>query len=95
MTSSKDPQAYLMIAGGLAFCAGTITYCAVNWDDPPNWWPNILQSWWNKKETDSKDKNKIPECEKKTYVLDDGNDEGSDIEVEEVTKNIDITFTEK
>ena len=52
MSANKDPQSYLMAAGGLAFVAAGITYCAVNWDDPPEWWPNYLQPWWNKKESE-------------------------------------------
>lgn len=53
MSANKDPQSYLMAAGGLAFVAAGITYCAVNWDDPPEWWPNYLQPWWNKKESET------------------------------------------
>ena len=53
MSANKDPQSYLMAAGGLAFVAAGITYCAVNWDDPPEWWPNSLQPWWNKKESET------------------------------------------
>ena len=34
---------YLITAGGLAILAGTLTYCAANWDDPPYWWPDFLQ----------------------------------------------------
>ena len=54
MSANKDPQSYLMAAGGLAFVAAGIPYCAVNWDDPPEWWPNSLQPWWNKKEPEMK-----------------------------------------
>ena len=54
MSANKDPQSYLMAAGGLAFVAAGITYCAVNWDDPPEWWPNSLQPWWNKKDPEPK-----------------------------------------
>ena len=53
MSANKDPQSYLMAAGGLAFVAAGITYCAVNWDDPPEWWPNSLQPWWNKKDSET------------------------------------------
>ena len=54
MSNSKDPQSYLLAAGGLATLAAGITYCAVNWDSPPDWWPNRLQPWWNKKEPEQK-----------------------------------------
>ena len=54
MSANKDPQSYLMAAGGLAVVAAGITYCAVNWDDPPEWWPNSLQPWWNKKDPEPK-----------------------------------------
>ena len=53
MSANIDPQSYLMAAGGLAFVAAGITYCAVNWDDPPEWWPNSLQPWWNKKDSET------------------------------------------
>ena len=53
MSANKDPQSYLMAAGGLAFVAAGITYCAVNWDDPPEWWPNSLQPWRNKKDSET------------------------------------------
>ena len=48
---------YLITAGCLATLAGAITYCALNWDDPPDWWPDCLQPSWNveekfKKQTD-------------------------------------------
>ena len=49
MSNSKDPQSYLLAAGGLSIIAAGITYCAVNWDNPPDWWPNNLQPWWNKR----------------------------------------------
>lgn len=92
MSTSRDPQAYLIAAGGLALCAGAITYCAVNWDDPPDWWPNRLQPWWNKKDTDKKDEKQTSNYKKQTddneAVVDDGNDEGSDIEVQKATKNL-------
>ena len=52
MSNSKDPQSYLLAAGGLSIVAAGITYCAVNWDNPPEWWPNRLQPWWNKKEAE-------------------------------------------
>ena len=57
MSNNKDPQSYLMAAGGLAVLAAGITYCATNWDDPPEWWPNQLQPWWNKKEPQPKQTN--------------------------------------
>tara|TARA_B100000073_G_C23738889_1_gene573086 strand:- start:751 stop:936 length:186 start_codon:yes stop_codon:yes gene_type:complete len=38
---------YLISAGCLALCAGSITYCASNWDNPPDWWPDFLQPKWN------------------------------------------------
>ena len=53
MSNNKDPQSYLMAAGGLAILAGGITYCATNWDEPPEWWPNRLQPWWNKKDPET------------------------------------------
>ena len=54
MSNSKDPQSYLLAAGGLSVIVAGITYCAVNWDSPPDWWPNRLQPWWNKKESEQK-----------------------------------------
>jgi len=57
MSNNKDPQSYLMAAGGLAILAGGITYCATNWDNPPDWWPNKLQPWWNKKDSEPKQTN--------------------------------------
>ena len=57
MSNSKDPQPYLMAAGGLAILAGGITYCATNWDEPPEWWPKQLQPWWNKKDSEPKQTN--------------------------------------
>ena len=91
MSTSRDPQAYLVAAGGLALCAGAITYCAVNWDDPPDWWPNMLQPWWNKEDTDKKDEKQTSNYKKQT----DENDEGSDVEVQKATKDIEIELTEK
>ena len=54
MSNNRDPQSYLLAAGGLSLVAAGITYCAVNWDNPPDWWPNRLQPWWNKKEPEQK-----------------------------------------
>ena len=59
MSNSKDPQSYLLAAGGLSIIAAGITYCAVNWDNPPEWWPNRLQPWWNKKEPEQKQTDKF------------------------------------
>ena len=44
-----EPETYLEIAGVAVVLVCGITYCAKNWDDPPDWWPNCLQPWWNKK----------------------------------------------
>ena len=41
---------YLISAGCLALCAGSITYCASNWDDPPYWWPEYPQPCCNSEE---------------------------------------------
>ena len=56
---SKEAANYLFAAAALGTVACMITYCATNWDDPPEWWPNVLQSTWNKRdpvETEDKDK---------------------------------------
>ena len=37
-------ETYLEIAGILSVCVCCIVYCAVNWDDPPEWWPRCLQN---------------------------------------------------
>ena len=47
-----EPITYIYIACGCACLAGSLTYCATNWDDPPDWWPNFLQPWWNKSDND-------------------------------------------
>ena len=51
-----EPETYLEIAGVAVVLVCGITYCAKNWDDPPVWWPNCLQPWWNKEEKPVVDK---------------------------------------
>ena len=43
-----DTMTYLEIAGGLSVLVCCIVYCAKNWDDPPDWWPNCLKNEWQK-----------------------------------------------
>ena len=43
-----DAITYLEIAGGLSVLVCCIVYCAKNWDDPPDWWPNCLKNEWQK-----------------------------------------------
>ena len=69
MSNSKDPQSYLLAAGGLSIIAAGITYCAVNWDNPPDWWPNNLQPWWNKKEPEQKQTDKYLKTEDEVEVI--------------------------
>ena len=63
MSNNKDPQTYLLAAGGLSIIAAGITYCAVNWDNPPEWWPSRLQPWWNKEEPEQKQTDKFVQQE--------------------------------
>ena len=47
-----EMKPYLITASILSFLICCLTYCAKNWDDPPDWWPNCLQPWWNKSDND-------------------------------------------
>ena len=83
MSNSKDPQSYFMAAGGLAVLAAGITYCATNWDNPPDWWPNKLQPWWNKKEPEPKQTN--------NFVKHEDEEESTN---EQVTRPADVKYVE-
>ena len=83
MSNNKDPQSYFMAAGGLAILAAGITYCATNWDNPPDWWPNKLQPWWNKKEPEPK--------QTSDFVKHEDEDETTN---EQVTKQDDVKYVE-
>ena len=52
---------YFALAAGCLFLASFLTYCAINWDDPPDWWPHCLQPNWNH----------VPPKKKKTDLLQD------------------------
>ena len=43
-----EPETYLAIAGGLSVLVCCLVYCATNWDDPPDYWPNCLKNDWQK-----------------------------------------------
>ena len=59
---SEDATNYIYIVAGLSSLTCVITYCATNWDDPPEWWPNALQPWWNKQDpVETEDKDKLEE----------------------------------
>lgn len=86
MSNSKDPQSYFMAAGGLAVLAAGITYCATNWDNPPEWWPNQLQPWWNKKEPQPKQTNDFVKHEDEKETTNDKVDKPNNVKyVEPVT----------
>ena len=54
-TNDKTVQNCLIIAGSLSICVCTLTYCAKNWDNPPDWWTSCLQPSWNKKNNNLND----------------------------------------
>ena len=87
MSNNKDPQNYLMAAGGLSIIAAVITYCAVNWDNPPEWWPNKLQPWWNKKEVHQKQTDKFLQHEDDNSHVENNTANGDDETKEPLVSN--------
>ena len=90
---SKDAANYLYAAAVLATVTGMITYCASNWDDPPDWWPDRLQPWWNKRdpvETEDKDK---PEDEKSVEEVEQEQlvSEEQTVDVEDAVQSVDVS----
>ena len=90
---SKEAANYLFAAAALGTVACMITYCASNWDDPPEWWPNALQSHWNKRdpvETEDKDK---PEDEKTDEEVEQEQlvSEKQTVDVENAVQPVDVS----
>ena len=88
---SKDAANYLYAAAVLATVTGMITYCASNWYDPPDWWPDRLQPLWNKRdpvETEDKDK---PDQEKTDEEVEQQQlvSEKQTVDVNQVVKPVD------
>ena len=90
---SKEAANYIYIVAGLSSLTCVITYCATNWDNPPEWWPNALQPWWNKRdpvETDDKDK---PDDEKTDEEVEQEQlvSEKQTVDVENAVQPVDVS----
>jgi len=45
---ATDVEAYAIVIGALAIVVSCLVYCAVNWDDPPQCWPDCFKNEWQK-----------------------------------------------